>query len=234
MPGSERSAPPEPLLTGYDPEAIRAAAETGAVREPMAAAAGGGAVLAREALLRAFLRRYSAALLRIGGAAPERALENALAAPDDVGGLAAILSEVAPLAPPPATDPLAAARARGARAKGELLRRAGGGLRLAQAAARMGVSPQAVHARRKRGTLLAVPQPNGEHLYPACQFGPDGVLTGLTAVLQAFTIDNPWTRLSVLLGGSPALEGRTPLEALSAGDVERAAAAVAGFGEHLA
>jgi hypothetical protein len=189
--------------------------------------------LARGMLVSAFVRRYSMLLQRIGDAAPEAALEDALAASDDVGGLAGLLAEVAPLAPP-AADPLAAARARGARAKGELLRAAGGGLRLADAARRMGVTPQAVHARRKRGTLLAVPQPNGEHLYPACQFGPDGVLPGLAAVLQAFAVESPWTRLAVLLAPADSLGGRTPLNALSAGDAEGAATAAAAYGEHLA
>jgi hypothetical protein len=185
----------------------------------------------RTLLTAAFVRRYSDLIRRIGEVAPERALEDALAAADDVGGLAGLLAEVAPLAPP-APDPLAAARARGASGKGELLRRAGGGLRAGEVASRMGVSPQAVHARRKRGTLLAVPQPNGEHLYPACQFGPEGALPGLGTVLSAFRVEGPWTRLSVLLSPAPMLGGRTPLEALASGDTAGAAGAAAAYGEH--
>lgn len=185
----------------------------------------------RVLLAAAIVRRYSELLRRIGERAPERALEDALAASDDVGGLAKLLAEVSPLDPPP-PDPLAAARARGALGKMELLRRAGGGLRAGEVAERMGVSPQAVHARRKRGTLLAVPQANGEHLYPACQFGPDGALPGLAAVLSAFAVESPWTRLSVLLAEADALGGRTPLEALAAGDVAGAAEAVSTYGEH--
>lgn len=187
----------------------------------------------RAMLLAAFVRRYSGVLRRLGEAAPERALADALSASDDVGGLAALLADVAPLAPP-AADPLAPARARGAAAKGELLRRAGGALRLGEAARRMGVTPQAVHARRARGTLLAVPQANGEWLYPACQFGPDGPLPGIGAVLKAFEVRSPWTRLAVLLAPADALEGRTPLDALAAGDAEGAVRAVATYGEHLA
>jgi hypothetical protein len=193
----------------------------------------GAAADPRALLLTAFVRRYSGLLRRLGEAAPEQAIADALSASDDVGGLAALLSRVAPLTPP-AADPLAGARARGAQAKGELLRRAGGGLRLGEAARRMGVTPQAVHARRKRGTLLAVPQANGEWLYPACQFGSDGPLHGVGAVLQAFGVVSPWTRLAVLLAPAEALEGRTPLEALAAGDAAGAAEAVSTYGEHHA
>jgi hypothetical protein len=219
--------------TLYHTEAARKRGEPSRVSEARPAYGAAAGHLARGMLVNAFLRRYSVLLERIGDAASEEALQDALAASDDVGGLAGVLAEVAPLAPP-TPDPLAAARARGARAKGELLLRAGGGLRLAEAARRMGVTSQAVHARRKRRTLLAVPQPNGEHLYPACQFGPDGVLPGLSAVLQAFAVESPWTRLAVLLAPAEALGGRTPLEALAAGDVEGAATVAAAYGEHLA
>ena len=198
------------------------------VREP--ALQGYGRATDPHALLTAaFLRRYAGLLRRIGETAPEEALADALSASDDVGGLADLLARVAPLAPP--ADPFAAARARGARAKGELLRRAGGGLRLGEAARRMGVTSQAVHTRRKRGTLLAVPQANGEWLYPGCQFGTDGPLPGLGGVLQAFAVRSPWTQLAVLLAPADALDGRTPLDALAAGEVERAAEAVSTYGE---
>ena len=198
------------------------------VREP--ALAGYGRAPDPHALLTAaFIRRYAGLLRRIGESAPEQALADALSATDDVGGLAELLARVAPLAPP--ADPFAPARARGARAKGELLRRAGGGLRLGEAARRMGVTSQAVHARRKRGTLLAVPQANGEWLYPGCQFGADGPLPGLGPVLQAFRVRSPWTQLAVLLAPADTLEGRTPLDALAAGEAERAAEAVSTYGE---
>lgn len=199
------------------------------VREPMPAFR--GAAPARTLLLAAFVRRYGSLLQRLGEAAPEQAISDALSASDDVGGLAALLARVGPLTTPP-PDPLAAARARGAQHKGELLRRAGGALRVGEAAAQLGVSPQAVHARRKRGTLLAVPQANGEWVYPLCQFGPDGALPGLGAALQAFQVHSPWTQLAVLLTPFGALDGRTPLQALQAGQAELAAQAVAVYGEH--
>jgi hypothetical protein len=185
---------------------------------------------ARALLMAAFLGRYNELLRRLSEAAPEQAISDALSASDDVGGLAALLAQVGPLTPA-VPDPFAAARARGAQAKVELLRQAGGGLRLGEAAQLLGVSTQAVHARRKRGTLLAVPQANGEWLYPACQFGPDGSLAGLGAVLQAFQVRSPWTQLAVLLAPADTLGGKTPLQALHAGNVEPAVQAVALYGE---
>jgi hypothetical protein len=201
------------------------------VSEPMPAYQAPVNATARTLLLGAFIRRYGNLLQRLGHVASEQAISDALSASDDVGGLAALLARVGPLDPPPA-DPLAAARARGAQIKVELLRNAGGGLRLGEAAQQLGVSPQAVHARRKRGTLLAVPQANGEWLYPLCQFGPDGALPGLGAVLQAFQVRSPWTQLAVLLTPFGALGGRTPLQALEAGQAGLAAEAVALYGEH--
>jgi hypothetical protein len=201
------------------------------VSEPMPAYHAPLHATAKTLLLAAFLRRYGGLLQRLGEAAPEQAISDALSASDDVGGLAALLARVGPLSPPP-VDPLAPARARGAQFKGELLSRAGGALRLGEAARQLGVSSQAVHARRKRGTLLAVPQANGEWLYPLCQFGPDGALPGLGTVLQAFQVHGPWTQLAVLLSPFDALGGRTPLQALQAGQTELAAEAVSLFGEH--
>ncbi len=202
------------------------------VSEPLPAHRAAPSAASRALLAHAFMQRYSSLLKRLGEVATDRDIADALAADDEVGGLATLLAQVGPLTPP-AGDPLAVARARGAQAKGELLRRAGGGLRLGQAAQQLGVSPQAVHARRKRGTLLAVPQANGEWLYPACQFGSDGALPGLALVLQAFGVRSPWTQLAVLLAPAAALGGRTPLQALEAGQAAQAALAVSTYGEHV-
>jgi len=79
-----------------------------------------------------------------------------------------------------------------------------------------------------------VPRANGEFLYPAFQFTEDGTLPGLARVLQAFQVEGPWTRLSVLLSPADAVDGRTPLGALRDGDVEGAILAVSTYGEHLA
>jgi hypothetical protein len=227
--GSPPNEPPEEEEM-YDTQPV----EPSVARErPRVAYRASANPVARAILATAFIQRYSSLLERLGQTASDEAIGQALGAPDDVGGLAALLAQVGPIAPP-ATDPLASARARGAHAKGELLRQAGGALRLGEVAHRLGVSPQAVHARLKRGTLLAVPQANGEWLYPACQFGPDGALPGLGTVLQAFGVRSPWTQLSVLLAPAASLGGRTPLQALHDGEPDAAAQAVSTYGEHVA
>ena len=106
-----------------------------------------------------------------------------------------------------------------------------GGLSAAQVAEALGISRQAVDKRRSRGTLLAVPTGSGDYLYPACQLTPDGVIPGFENLLAAFKVEGPWTRLSLLLASSPALGGKSVLEALRDGEAEKAAAVVAAFGE---
>lgn len=177
-----------------------------------------------------FLIRYGHFLERLADSAPQESMQAALAAPDEVGGLASVLASVGPIAPPP-RDPLAAARARGAAMKAELLERAGGALSAGEVAELMDVTPAAVHARRQRGTLLAVRQANGEFIYPACQFGEDGPLPGLGQALAAFRVEGAWTRLSVLLSPAPSLQDEPPLDALRRGDVTGAVAAIASYGE---
>lgn len=228
----EKDTPPEPDEPPEEPVFELDNRQPLRVSEPLPAHRAAPSAASRALLAHAFMQRYSSLLKRLGEIAPDGAIADALAADDEVGGLATLLAQVGPVTPR-AEDPLAQARARGAQAKVELLRRAGGGLRLGQAAQRLGVSAQAVHARRKRGTLLAVPQANGEWLYPACQFGPDGALPGLALVLQAFGVRSPWTQLAVLLAPAAALGGRTPLQALQSGQAAQAAQAVSTYGEHV-
>ncbi len=187
---------------------------------------------ARQALVRTFLHRSVQMLERLSAAAPAEALDAALASPSDVGGVATLLSDLAPMGLDlSSVDPLAESLARGAIAKQDLLQEAGGGLSAAQVAEALGISRQAVDKRRSRGTLLAVPTGSGDYLYPACQLTPDGVIPGFENLLAAFKVEGPWTRLSLLLASSPALGGKSVLEALRAGEAEKAAAVVAAFGE---
>jgi len=189
----------------------------------------------RHALAQTFLRRSVRMLERVSSAASPEALKAALASPTDVGGVASLLSDLAAfgldLSP---VDPFVEAIAHGAAVKRELLKLAGGGLTSKQAARALGITRQAVDKRRRRRALLAVPTGSGEHLYPACQFSSDGVIPGLEDTLHAFQIRNPWTQLSALLAPTPALQGRTVLEALQAGEIKRAVSVVASFGEQTA
>lgn len=182
----------------------------------------------------AFIRRYLHVLERVAQQASPEVLQDALAAQDDIGGLASVLERVGATLPPPQPDPLAAARMRAVRIKRELLERAGGAYTTGQVAELLGVTPQAIHGRRMRGNLLALRGPNGDYLYPAFQLTGRGVLPGLAEVLAAFQVEDPWTRLSVLLGPAGRLGGHTPLQALLEGRVADAVHAVAAYGEHAA
>jgi len=186
----------------------------------------------RSVLAQTFLKRSMRMLERVSSAASADALRAALSSPTDVGGVASLLSDLAPLGVDlSGVDPFVEAIARGAAVKRELLMDAGGGLTSSQVATVLGITRQAVDKRRIRRTLLAVPTGSGEYVYPACQFLPEGVLPGVQEVLQAFQVRSPWTQLSALLAPAPALRGKTILEALKSGETERAIAVAASFGE---
>jgi hypothetical protein len=189
----------------------------------------------RQALAQAFLKRSVRMLERVSSSASSETLKSALSSPTDVGGVASLLSDLAPLAVDlSAVDPFVEAMARGAAIKQELLRGGGGGLTSSQVSSALGITRQAVDKRRLRRALLAVPNGSGEYVYPACQFASDGVISGLDEVLRAFQIRSPWTQLSVLLASAPALGGKTILEALKSGATETAVAVAASFGEQAA
>ena len=174
-------------------------------------------------------------LERVSSSASFAALKSALSSPTDVGGVASLLSDLAPLAVDlSVVDPFVEAMARGTAVKQELLTGGGGGLTSSQVSRSLGITRQAVDKRRLRHALLAVPNGSGEYVYPACQFTSDGVIPGLEEVLRAFQIRSPWTQLSVLLASTPALGDKTILEALKSGASERAIAIAASFGEQAA
>src|ERR1041385_6715610 len=190
---------------------------------------------ARRALAQAFLRRSVKMLERVSSSASSEALKSALSSPTDVGGVATLLSDLAPLdVDLSSVDPFVDAMALGAAVKQELLTSGGGGLTSSQVATALGITRQAVDKRRIRHALLAVPNGSGEYLYPACQFTSTGVIPGLEDVLRAFQIRNPWSQLSALLAPAPGLGGKTILRALKSGVIERAIAIAASFGEQAA
>lgn len=189
----------------------------------------------RRALAQAFLNRSVTMLERVTSSASTEALRVALSSPTDMGGVASLLSDLAPLGVDlSATDPFMEAMARGTVIKRELLASCGGGLTSSQVSAALGITRQAVDKRRGRRGLLAVPSGSGEYLYPACQFTLSGVISGLEEVLRAFRIANPWTQLSALLAPSQALGGNTILDAVKSGDIERAIDIVESLGDQAA
>jgi hypothetical protein len=184
------------------------------------------------ALARAFLRRSVKMLERVSSSASSETLESALAAPTDIGGVATLLSDLAPLAMEvPGLDPFVEAMARGAAIKQELLTSAGGGLTSSQVARALSITRQAVDKRRVRRGLLAVPNGSGEYVYPACQFTRDGVITGIEEVLRAFHVRSPWTQLSALLAPAQTLAGKTIIQTLKSGAIEEAVSIAGSFGE---
>jgi hypothetical protein len=187
------------------------------------------------ALARAFLKRSVKMLERVSSSASSEALESALSAPTDVGAVATLLSDLAPLGMEvPTLDPFVQAMARGATIKQELLTSAGGGLTSSQVARALGVTRQAVDKRRNRGGLLALPTGSGDYVYPACQFTPDGLIPGIEEVLRAFQIRSPWTQLSALLAPARSLSGKTIIEALKSGAIEKPVSIAASLGEQAA
>ncbi len=97
-----------------------------------------------------------------------------------------------------------------------------GSLTAPQVARLLGTTRQTPHDRAKSLTLLAV-EDRGSLRFPYWQFdanGPNGTVAGLPAVLKALDI-SPLGKVSWLTRPNPSLEGRTPLEALKAGEAER-------------
>jgi hypothetical protein len=83
-----------------------------------------------------------------------------------------------------------------------------------------GSTKQAVSDRVRRGTLLALRNDNGDLVYPAFQFGPDGQpLSGIAEVIAAFkgAVDTRYTIASWLVSPEPELDGRTPIDQLRLG-----------------
>ena len=166
----------------------------------------------------AFLRRAVSALERISATVPPKALAEALAAPTDAGSLAHLLSRSDLVGPAiVALDPLVPALARNVEHRRILIEYAGGTLSGEEAGRVLGISRQAIDKRRRAGVLLAVREAS-DWRYPACQFEEGDVVTGLGAVLRGFAAQGPWVALDFLLAPDMALGGRTPLEALRAGE----------------
>ena len=83
-----------------------------------------------------------------------------------------------------------------------------------------GISKQAVNDRVRRHRLLALRTGAGRLVYPTAQFHDDRVIGGLGDVLDVLVPDDTeaWMVASWLTTPDPDLSGRTPIEALQAGD----------------
>mgnify|MGYP000987965847 FL=1 len=179
-------------------------------------------------LQRAFFQRAMSGLTRFA-AGGDDALAAALRAPTDVGTLAYVASELAASTAVAELDPTAALLAEGARAKQEVLERAGGVFGVNDVARILRISRQAVDKRRRAGRLLAVRQGQG-YAYPVAQFVESGIVPGLERALAAMPIEDPWMRLEWLVTEDDALDGASPLMALKAGRADDVIVSAAGHG----
>lgn len=132
-------------------------------------------------------------------------------------------------------DALVRALRRGEQRKAKLLKRAGGLWTGEQVATHLGISLEMVEERKQNGSLLAV-EYDGHYGYPACQFTNDGVLPGLSEILQAMSAESGWTKLALLyttvLQGQAARDGKSILEAVRSGHHEAALHAASTWGQH--
>lgn len=103
--------------------------------------------------------------------------------------------------------------------KAELTEMAGGLLTPQAAASLLSIPEQLVEERHKAGEIIAV-RAVEDYGYTACQFGPDGMVPGLSDALAAMPMRADWMRLEWLLVPDDALDGISPLEALRAGRID--------------
>lgn len=187
---------------------------------------------AQSGMRRAFSKRLHEVVDHLSEVADVATMEKVLGMADPLSGMGVAMQRAATLDAAAFRDPLAAARIRGIEMRARLIDDAGGLLRLSEAAQRLGVTPQAVTGRRTRGTILAVPMPNGEWVYPACQFAEYDLIPGIDSFVRAFREDvDPWTRLAVLLASSSRFGGKSPLQLLGEGMEDEARSIAGTYGE---
>jgi hypothetical protein len=115
----------------------------------------------------------------------------------------------------------------------EILTKAGEPLSLTKAAARLGISRQALHKRIRAGTSLGVMR-GSELVVPAAQFverdGKLRTVEGLRDILSVFNKAGAgtWSALQFLTDRDPLLKA-TPFDVLKGGDKHAAAAAARGY-----
>lgn len=181
-----------------------------------------------------FLARAQRALRELAENMSEPDLEAAASEAFDTGVLLSALGSSSGITAL-SHDPLAEARLRGLRMKHELLQREGGIFGAKQMSEALGISRQAVHKRVQAKTLFALRTTRHGHAFPVWQLVDGKVLPGLSEVLRALhpTIDS-WMALAFFLNVHSALGGRTPLDALRAGDTEEVLRCARNHGQHVA
>lgn len=127
-------------------------------------------------------------------------------------------------------SPITVARLRGLAVKEKLLAAEGGALSAKEMAHALGITRQAVDARRKRGALIGLTMGKRGFVYPSWQLG----LEGLDAVLYELQGLDPWSQLAFLLTSNVWLDGDRPIDALRNGDFDLAVDAARTHGQQVA
>ena len=122
---------------------------------------------------------------------------------------------------------LSDAFARGASLKRSMLGVEGGVLPSAQFALRAGLAK-----RDLEKTPLLWLAFDDDRAYPAFQISGDRLLPGMTEVVRAFRIDDPWMRINFMLTGDARLSGSRPIDALREGRVNEVMMAAEAYGDH--
>ncbi|WP_334150379.1 hypothetical protein [Hyphomicrobium sp.] len=185
-------------------------------------------------LVEAFVQRTGRALTRIAERMPRDRLLAAVGASTDTDVLFSSLRDAAAIGAeilPDKPNPLTEAFLRGSEMKREMLKAEGGALSAQQLADHLGITPQGLGRKRERNQVFWLDVGDG-YVYPAFQIGKSGLLRGISEVLDAFSVEDPWMRVNFMLTGDARLGGKRPIDLLRKGKIDEVVAAAAAYGEH--
>jgi len=129
-------------------------------------------------------------------------------------------------------DPLMVAKLRGSQMKRMLLEKYKP-LSSDEVAELLGISRQAVDKKRKSKGLLGL-KIGREYQYPSIQFSDGEVLKGLKETLNSLKVIGDWTKFSFLVSEDSSLVGKSPIQALADGQVDKVKRLAQAYGEQTA
>lgn len=191
----------------------------------------GATVAEKTPVMRTLIMRSINAVMMFDKLSEENAV-NATTATTDLGVLVRVLASGELGEELRSFEPLAPAFIRGIEARDRLLNEHGGTLTAEGVAGILGISRQGVDKRRSAGTLIGLTTGRHGYRYPAWQFTKSGVVPGLEDVLRVLAPHDPWMQAAFFLGNNLRLKGKSPLEALKAGQLSAVLNAAELYGEH--
>lgn len=93
----------------------------------------------------------------------------------------------------------------------------------------LGVAPQSLQPRFE---LIFLQTDSGQEGYPAFQLESETMINAVARVLAAIGAEAPWAQLYFFFLEMDELEGRRPVDAIRAGDLDAVILAVTHFGRH--